>query len=168
MPSVPESGSPLENPALGPARDLPAQRIYDEYAVRHRHGDKPALTAYQVRFPAQFGDVQRLIQDKPPHTPSGAGVRAQSPADARTNQRATANSHSRTDTESLCQGVPGRANSARSAIEHIYTYRVGWLLGAEGAANTPPGEPRPLAGRGSCAPCRCELRTGSGAAAEAG
>jgi serine/threonine protein kinase/tetratricopeptide (TPR) repeat protein len=79
-------------PELGPVKDLPAQLIYDEYAVRHRHGDKPTLTAYEVRFPKQYGDLHKLIQDKPPHsvtqapppvmttphTPSGAGIRPQS------------------------------------------------------------------------------------------
>jgi serine/threonine protein kinase len=77
-------------PELGPSKDLPAQLIHDEYTVRHRHGDKPSLTAYQVRFPAQFASVQKLVQKKPPrsmtqappvttpHTLSGASMRPQS------------------------------------------------------------------------------------------
>jgi serine/threonine protein kinase len=74
-------------PELRPSKDLPAQRIYDEYAVRHRHGDKPALTAYQVRFPAQFATLQKLLREKAPpvitpHAPDGAGVQPESPADA--------------------------------------------------------------------------------------
>jgi serine/threonine protein kinase len=78
-------------PELGPTKDLPAHLIYDEYAVRHRHGDKPSLTAYQVRFPVQFASIQKLVQDKPPvtithapppvhtpHTPSSTALRPQS------------------------------------------------------------------------------------------
>jgi serine/threonine protein kinase len=49
-------------PELGTPRDLPAQLIYEEYRVRHLFGDKPAPGFFQKRFPAQFPDVQRLIQ----------------------------------------------------------------------------------------------------------
>src|SRR5262245_40617182 len=31
-------------PELGPARDLHAQLIFEEFLVRHRHGDKPQIT----------------------------------------------------------------------------------------------------------------------------
>src|SRR5262249_20396284 len=41
-------------PELGAAADLEPLLIYEEYRVRHRYGDKPALAGYERRFPHQF------------------------------------------------------------------------------------------------------------------
>jgi serine/threonine protein kinase len=51
-------------PELGPARNLPAQLIWEEYRIRHEHGDKPPLSAYLSRFPEQFAELQRLIENE--------------------------------------------------------------------------------------------------------
>jgi serine/threonine protein kinase len=52
-------------PELGPVQKLPAELICEEYRVRHRHGDKPSLQTYQQRFPGQFAEVQKLMQQQP-------------------------------------------------------------------------------------------------------
>src|SRR4051812_5362357 len=52
-------------PDLGKARDLPAKLVFEEYRVRHLWGDKPPLTLYQTRFPAQFEQLQRYLSDEP-------------------------------------------------------------------------------------------------------
>lgn len=39
--------------------------IYEEYRVRHMHGDKPPVTAYQERFPSDYEEVKRLVQEQP-------------------------------------------------------------------------------------------------------
>src|SRR3954468_16125755 len=36
------------------------QLIYEEFCVRRRHGDRPALSGYRGRFPDQFADLERL------------------------------------------------------------------------------------------------------------
>jgi formylglycine-generating enzyme required for sulfatase activity len=70
-------------PELGPAQNLPAQLIYEEYRARHRHGDKPTGTAYQARFPAQFPTLQRLLgEDTLPTLPGTANPGATAPANA--------------------------------------------------------------------------------------
>ena len=46
-------------PELGGAAALPAELIYHEYRVRHQYGDKPSLSLYRERFPAQY---QRLVE----------------------------------------------------------------------------------------------------------
>jgi hypothetical protein len=51
-------------PELGPAQVLSPELVYEEYAVRHRHGDRPALAIYQERFPDQFGRLVQMIQDR--------------------------------------------------------------------------------------------------------
>jgi formylglycine-generating enzyme required for sulfatase activity len=58
-------------PELGGTTNLPPQLIFEEYRVRHLHGDRPALADYQQRFAAQFPEVQRLAQQQPlpPSTP---------------------------------------------------------------------------------------------------
>ncbi|HEY1381227.1 MAG TPA: bifunctional serine/threonine-protein kinase/formylglycine-generating enzyme family protein [Gemmataceae bacterium] len=46
-------------------RDDPAgltQLIYEEFCVRRRHGDRPALSGYHTRFPDQFADLERLAR----------------------------------------------------------------------------------------------------------
>jgi serine/threonine protein kinase len=52
-------------PDLGPAQELPAALVYQEYCQRHLHGDSPPLITYQARFPKQFADLQRLAQEQP-------------------------------------------------------------------------------------------------------
>ncbi len=52
-------------PELGTPRELPAELIYEEYHVRQVHGDAPALESYRTRFPEQFGQLERLLQQRP-------------------------------------------------------------------------------------------------------
>jgi hypothetical protein len=47
-------------PEVGPSTALPPTLIFQEYHVRHRFGDRPALAGYQQRFPDQFEEVSRL------------------------------------------------------------------------------------------------------------
>ncbi len=47
-------------PELGPAEALPVKLIYEEYQVRHRHGDRPRLASYQKRFPKQYEELCQL------------------------------------------------------------------------------------------------------------
>jgi hypothetical protein len=56
---------------LGPARSLPAALVFQEYQVRHCVGDRPALAAYQQRFPDQFEELGKLAMQEtrtPPAT----------------------------------------------------------------------------------------------------
>ncbi len=48
---------------LGPAEQLPAAFIFQEYQVRQEHGDKPDLGTYQLRFSKQFPELQRLVRE---------------------------------------------------------------------------------------------------------
>ena len=50
---------------LGKAKELPASLLYEEYRIRQYHGDRPPVTAYQRRFPDQFDEFQRLVNDEP-------------------------------------------------------------------------------------------------------
>ncbi len=50
---------------LGKAKELPASLLYEEYRIRQYHGDRPPVTAYQRRFPEQFDEFQRLVNDEP-------------------------------------------------------------------------------------------------------
>jgi serine/threonine protein kinase len=43
-------------------RELPAQLIYEEYRIRHLHGDRPDPDAYRSRFPEQFSEFQQLLR----------------------------------------------------------------------------------------------------------
>src|SRR5712692_2151686 len=52
-------------PELGKAKELPASLLYEEYRIRQSYGDKPPVTAYQRRFPDQFNEFQRLVNDEP-------------------------------------------------------------------------------------------------------
>jgi serine/threonine protein kinase len=52
-------------PELGSADTLPADLIYEEFRVRHRYGDRPALDLYQQRFPAQFEQLKKLEKKDP-------------------------------------------------------------------------------------------------------
>jgi len=73
-------------PELQAVRTL-APLIYEEYRVRQMHGDKPPATAYQERFPSDYEDFQRLVQEQPlptvnqTNTPSGSG-KEEKPAEA--------------------------------------------------------------------------------------
>src|SRR5262245_38969473 len=55
-------------PALGAARELPAELIQEEYRVRQRFGDRPALESYRARFPDQYTEVTRLVEAEPEPT----------------------------------------------------------------------------------------------------
>jgi serine/threonine protein kinase/formylglycine-generating enzyme required for sulfatase activity len=59
-------------PELGPSSALPPALVFQEYHVRHRFGDRPALDSYQQRFPGQFEEVSRLAlhETKPRPDPS--------------------------------------------------------------------------------------------------
>jgi serine/threonine protein kinase len=52
-------------PELGTVHTLPAALIYEEYRARQRYGDKPALDSYQARFPEQYPEICRLVQERP-------------------------------------------------------------------------------------------------------
>jgi hypothetical protein len=68
-------------PELGSARALPPKLIAEEYRIRHRHGDRPALAAYQKRFPDQFDAVRRLIEaEGVDRTPTTVGTAPGLPA----------------------------------------------------------------------------------------
>jgi serine/threonine protein kinase len=49
-------------PELGSTRSVAPSLIVAEYRARQEHGDKPGLTLYQSRFPAQYREVERLVQ----------------------------------------------------------------------------------------------------------
>ncbi len=55
-------------PQLGEAQTLPARLIYEEYRVLRRFGEPLDLESYRQRFPDQFAELQRLIdqQSQPP------------------------------------------------------------------------------------------------------
>ena len=61
--------------------------IYEEYRVRHMHGDKPPVTAYQERFPNDYEEMKRLVQEQPmptimqTNTPSPTPAGEEKPAD---------------------------------------------------------------------------------------
>jgi serine/threonine protein kinase len=48
-------------PEMGPSGKLPASLVFEEYRVRHDHGDRPDVATYRERFPAQFDELGRLI-----------------------------------------------------------------------------------------------------------
>lgn len=68
-------------PELGPKSSLSPALIYEEYRVRHVHGDRPPLTAYRDRFPEQFAHLNRLLEQQPLETVSNRGdpARPQTP-----------------------------------------------------------------------------------------
>jgi serine/threonine protein kinase len=60
-------------PELGSAPALPAKLIFEEYRIRQRYGDRPALALYQKRFPEQFAELRRLADASAEQgTPSNA------------------------------------------------------------------------------------------------
>ena len=52
-------------PELGPTESLSVDLIYEEFRIRHRHGDKPPLDVYRKRFPAQFEQLRQLEKKDP-------------------------------------------------------------------------------------------------------
>jgi serine/threonine protein kinase len=52
-----------EFPELGPAEALPLQLVRAEFRIRQLHGDKPSLASYQERFPGQFPELRRLLNE---------------------------------------------------------------------------------------------------------
>ncbi len=54
-----------EFPELGTSRSLSPRLLYEEYRVRHLHGDKPDLARYWEHYPEQFAELQRLVQQEP-------------------------------------------------------------------------------------------------------
>jgi serine/threonine protein kinase len=62
-------------PELSSAGGTCVELLYEEFRVRHLYGDKPALDAYQSRFPERFAELCRLLEEHPlptvptPHTP---------------------------------------------------------------------------------------------------
>jgi serine/threonine protein kinase len=53
-------------PELGGPRNLPATLVFEEYRIRHVHGDRPSIEVYRNRFPDQFAELQRLVKEQPP------------------------------------------------------------------------------------------------------
>ena len=52
-------------PELGSSSELPAALIYEELRVRRLHGDRPAVSTYRRRFPAQWPELERLLLAEP-------------------------------------------------------------------------------------------------------
>jgi serine/threonine protein kinase len=70
------------------AQLLPAL-LYEEYRVRQRYGDRPALDIYRQRFPDYYAQLEQLVQRQPiprnpapplPHAKSSEPERIQRPA----------------------------------------------------------------------------------------
>src|SRR5262249_7982058 len=65
------------SPELGDASQLSANLIYEEFRVRQRYGDKPPLASYRERFPKQFEELKRRVEEQtfatmtPPPKPAG-------------------------------------------------------------------------------------------------
>src|SRR5262249_48227159 len=51
-------------PELGVVGTLPPL-IYEEFRVRQIHGDKPPVDTYKLRFPNEFQELKRLVQEQP-------------------------------------------------------------------------------------------------------
>src|SRR5579871_3344692 len=51
-------------PELRNAPKQVTRLLYAEYGIRHQYGDKPHESVYQVRFPDQFAEVLRLIEEQ--------------------------------------------------------------------------------------------------------
>ncbi len=69
-------------PELGPAAELDANLVYEEYRLRNLHGEHPTLDTYRSRFPQQYGalesrartDAARAALVSPSARPSGGTV----------------------------------------------------------------------------------------------
>ncbi len=53
-------------PELGQEPAGLQQLLYEEYQVRHRHGDRPSLSVYRGRFPDHFPELKRLVLEGMP------------------------------------------------------------------------------------------------------
>jgi serine/threonine protein kinase len=53
-------------PDLVNAATISPLLIYQEYCIRTRYADRPELESYQARFPNQYVEIQRLVQNQPP------------------------------------------------------------------------------------------------------
>lgn len=73
---------------LGTAQTVSAALIYEEYRVRHLYGDRPTLQQLNARFPQQFAELERLVQENPMPTRRGASLtsKAASPSQAASSQ----------------------------------------------------------------------------------
>jgi serine/threonine protein kinase len=49
-------------PEIGPTEATATKLIFEEYRIRHRHGDRPPLSSYEKRFPKQFEELRRLVE----------------------------------------------------------------------------------------------------------
>jgi hypothetical protein len=66
-------------PELGTVASLSPKLIHWEYRVRYLHGDRPELTAYRERFPGQFANFLKLLEQDPVPT---FGAESATPAPA--------------------------------------------------------------------------------------
>ncbi len=62
---------------------LPAL-LAEEYRARQRHGDRPALSAYQARYPDQFAALRGLIEGQAPPLPERKTIPQGPPASSAT------------------------------------------------------------------------------------
>jgi serine/threonine protein kinase len=67
-------------PELGPAGGLPAALVYEEYRIRRRFEPTLQSSTYQVRFPAQYPELQRLLQNNSEGTVSDIASPGPGPA----------------------------------------------------------------------------------------
>jgi serine/threonine protein kinase len=117
-----------EFPEIGPAAALPVDLIVAEYHLRHVHGDAPALTTYQARFPAQFALLQERIGQQGLGTLQVPGDRPTVPPDRLTTPvpsppltPAGRSSVTRTDAREAIPPLPSQppsSGSARRAHDH--------------------------------------------------
>jgi serine/threonine protein kinase len=61
-------------PELGGPDDLPAGLLYEEYRLRRKCGDHPALDEYRARFPVLFEQFRRRLRMHPPPEPSASAA----------------------------------------------------------------------------------------------
>lgn len=52
-------------PELGTVDTITPQLIYEEYRTRRLYGDRPELEAYNLRFPAQYDALCKLVERQP-------------------------------------------------------------------------------------------------------
>jgi serine/threonine protein kinase len=45
---------------------IPLDLIVEEYRIRHRDGDKPAIESYQGRYPDRFAEIEQRARERPP------------------------------------------------------------------------------------------------------
>jgi serine/threonine protein kinase len=81
-------------PEIRSTPKLLPQLLFAEYRVRHEYGDKPHPALYQERFPEQFTEVERLIEEQayktlpaPPSAPTTLPVDTPKPASSAARDR---------------------------------------------------------------------------------